>query len=425
MKFVNIYLVAFIYILISSGINGQIKSPNGEKVLFRYANRHTFSVAFVISGGTANYTKSNEGIENFALNWAVKGGIKNISPEELLKKIDSLGIEIEVISDLDYSAITITGLKRYWKSSFDIFTKILTEPLLDEDIYEDIKSELSLNAHYSQQDAENKLYLLSIQQLFGGRDYHKVPEGSPASLKQLQPSDVINYLTQLRDTQKGFIAVVGNFNDDELAQIKSLAESTFQDSGLDFPNKLLEIPKTSSISINEEKIKTNYLRGMIPSPALFSDEGFPMLLGIGVLNSRIFQRIRNEEGLSYGPEAYYAMGVIQNPYSVVRLDTESPQKALDIIIELLEEIQKYGVTEKELENQKSNYLTQRYLGEESTLDICKNLYLTGLRNQLFTTNEFNQKIKEVKVVDVNETLKKYLDNIYWTYLGNPELLSKK
>jgi predicted Zn-dependent peptidase len=422
MKLIVRSVFAFLLILITLTLKGQSIFSVGEKVFFKRTNRATFSISLVFSGGTANYDKSNEGIEYFALNWAVKGGIPNVDPVLLSEKLDSLGIEIEVESSLDYSIVTITALKKYWASSFDIFTQMMTNPSLDEVVFDNIKDELSLYAIYNQQDAENKLYQLSIQNLFNDSHYSKIPEGSVNSISKFENTSVSNYLSALKVKQTGFLTVVGDFEEVELEQIKAFAETQFKDR-LEFKSEPIKVPE-SPLLISEE-IETNYLRGMIVSPKLSSNEGFPMQLGMGILSSRLFQRIRNAEGLSYSPSSYYVPSAIRNPYSVIRLDTENPSKAMEVIAELIKEILENGFTEKELNNQKVTYLTEKYLSEETTTAQCKSLCYAALRNQLLTSEQLDQKIKDVKVEDIEKVMTKYLKSIYWSFIGNTDLISEE
>lgn len=421
----SVWLFVLLVFTNISGLDAQRKTQplDTQKVIFKHVDRETFAISYVLEGGTANYSKAKEGIELLALNWAAKGGTQQLNPTGLSKTIDSLGIELEIVSRYDYSYVTMIGLKKYWRSSFNIFTNILSEPRLEKDVFANIKETLSLEAYYMQQDPESRLFLQSMRNVFKNTDYHKIPEGNPSSLNQLQADEVAKYLKQLLSNQKGFLAVVGDFNETERAEIQRFAEDKINSGEARYPNSFVKLP--TSIWIKEADLETNYLRGMIISPGLMSEEGFPMLLGIQVLNSRIFQRIRNEEGLSYDPTAYYPIGIIQNPYSIVQADSENPEVALSHIMEILQVIKTSGITEKELKHQKSIYLTRKYLGEETTRDQCEQLILSVLRKQRMTSAQFDQKIRAVSTLQVNTVLAKYLNNIYWTYLGNSQLLSER
>ncbi len=393
----------------------QPAETQAPRVIFKDTPRKTFYMGYVIPGGVANYDKSKEGIEFMAVKWAISGGITGQSTNQLAKKMDDLGMQLEASSELDYSTIEVIGLKEFWKESLDIFIEILTKPGMDQKAFESVKEDLALQAFYTQQEPEGRLFQLSMNNLFSGTDYSKRSEGTASSINQLESEEVSNYFRQLIATKKGFFVVVGNFSKEEKEQIRNLVSNASTGSDSSKANEPQQLPK--SMSVTEAALETNYLRGLILSPELTEPDGFSMLMAIQVLNARIFNRIRSVEGLSYGPQAYYALGVLSNPYSVIQLDSESPLKAIQVIMEMLQIIKEEGITEKELIRTKSSYLTENYLSEETTPAQGQSLYLAALRNEYLITDQFNERINAVTVSEVNEVLKKYLTKVYWTYLG--------
>jgi len=423
MKRIRTYLTGCLLLTIALKLYGQSNMVESETLLYQQVERETFSIAVVIKGGTANYAKAEEGIEYLALTWATKGGILGIKPKEIAKEMDSLGMNIEVESTLDYSTVIITGLKKYWKRSFEIFSLMIENPALDENVFEDVKEELAFYAFFNQQDPEYQIFQVSISNLFKGSDYEKIPEGSPQSIKEFKKNTVSDYLIKLTSDMNGFLTVVGDFTEAELGIMRRFSSSLFSGTKAESPREIVEIPQRPSL--NNQSISTNYLRGTITSPSLSTNDGIPMLLGMEILSNRIFQKIRSEEGLSYAPQAYYAMGVIQNPYSVILIDTDKPNSVLKHLSELIQTIISDEISEKELERQKIQHLTEKYLSQETTLLICNDLFISGLQNLVLTVSEYNERINSVKTEEINTVLSKYLKRIYWTYLGNTELVNEK
>ncbi|NQZ75404.1 MAG: insulinase family protein [Ekhidna sp.] len=421
MKLITKILFIGLCLMFTTIVSAQSIVPIGDKTFFKKTDRQTFSVSIAFVGGTANYTKSQEGIEYLALKWALQGGVQGIDPIAVSKMKDSLGMEVAVESTFDCSVVTLTGLKKYWKSSFDLFTQLITKPSLNEDVFDDLKEELSLYAFFNQQDPEGYMYQQAIQEVFVGVDYAKIPEGSPSSINQLESKDVVNYLAKLLKQHKGFITIVGDFSDEDLVQIQAVGDKLFKGNELALTSSSFELPDQPLLLSRE--IETNYLRGTMISPGLGSKEGFPMLLGIEILSSRLFQRIRSEEGLSYDPGAYYVSSAIRKPYSLIQLDTENPSKAIELITEIVKDISSVGINEQELANHKVGYLRDKYLSQESTTAQSQALCGSVLRNQLLTIEELNQKVKDITIEDVNKALAKYLTNIHWKYMGNTELIS--
>ncbi len=423
MKRLHYYMTGCLLLILSLELYGQSTIEESTHFLYKQVDRETFSIAIVIKGGTSNYAKEKEGIEYMSLKWVVNGGIPGKTPSEVKMEMDSLGVQIEVESTLDYSTVVLTGLKKYWERSFEILSLMIKTPKLDAEVFEDLKEELGFYAFVNQQDPTNQIFQLSVVSVFKGSDYEKIPEGSPQSIEDLNKDIVSDYLSKLKLNMKGFLTVVGDFTDEEIERLKQFGSSIFSIEEADFPKSIYEIHQTPSI--NNQDISTNYLRGTIISPALSSDEGLPMLLGMEILSNKVFQKIRSEEGLSYAPQAYYAKGVIQNPYSVILIDTEKPVLVLESLSQLIKATITTGISEEELSRQKIQHLTEKYLSQETTSLICNDLYLSGLQNLVLTSNEYNQRINSITVEEINEVFTKYFKRIYWSYLGNKELINEK
>ena len=61
---------------------------NGLKVILKPSVKEIVSVRFFIKGGTANYTKAQEGIESLALALAVEGGTKKLNKTEFATALE-------------------------------------------------------------------------------------------------------------------------------------------------------------------------------------------------------------------------------------------------------------------------------------------------------------------------------------------------
>ena len=55
---------------------------DGIKVLLKHSPKEVVNAKLFIKGGTANYTKEQEGVENFALNLAISGGTTSLNKNE-------------------------------------------------------------------------------------------------------------------------------------------------------------------------------------------------------------------------------------------------------------------------------------------------------------------------------------------------------
>ena len=119
---------------------------NGIKVLLKHSPKEIISAKLYIRGGTANYTKEKEGIENFALNLAVTGGTKSMDKFAFSNASDKIGVRISVNSDYDFSQINLTCVKQFWDESWSLFTDAILNPSFSQEEYALLKEKLINNA---------------------------------------------------------------------------------------------------------------------------------------------------------------------------------------------------------------------------------------------------------------------------------------
>jgi zinc protease len=167
-----------------------------------------------------------------------------------------------------------------------------------------------------------------------------------------------------------------------------------------------------------DKANATYTAGL-QFPLRDDEPDYPALVvgnyifGAGALSSRLGDRIRQKEGLSYGvssglsvssqdQRAGLTISAICNPQNIGRVEKCAQEE--------LERLLRDGVTNEELENAKQGYLQAQKVGRAS--DIALAGILTNLRH-LGRTMAFEadveKKINGLTVEQVNAALRKHLD----------------
>lgn len=169
------------------------------------------------------------------------------------------------------------------------------------------------------------------------------------------------------------------------------------------------------ININLTQKDADYL------PLYMANE---MLGGGAFLSSRIPQRLREAEGMSYGAGSYYSANYKYPSGSIGFYAIFNPsfqQKLNDALLEEINKALKDGFTEKEWKSSLDSWLQQR------KLSLNSNGSLAGLLNKymfegkdLTFYSELETKAQQLKLKDINNALKKYLDTnkIVLIYAGD-------
>jgi predicted Zn-dependent peptidase len=113
---------------------------NGVKVIFKPSVKEIISVRLFVDGGTSNYPKEMEGLENLALKTAVQGGTISLSKVAFNTEAEKIGTILQSSSSYDYGEISMNCIKPYWDKSWELFVDVVLQPAFNEKEFNLIKS---------------------------------------------------------------------------------------------------------------------------------------------------------------------------------------------------------------------------------------------------------------------------------------------
>jgi zinc protease len=307
----------------------------------------------------------------------------------------------------------------------EILGQVLREPLLPAEDFEVLKSE-RLAAVQQMRSEPGMLAPRLLQRELNpySKDdirYVTTVEESIQRLKDVKYEQVAQLYNEYLGSQAGELTIVGDFDS---KQCLSILEHTLSGWKSKKPYARIAMPIAGESKGGEHQIKTpdkanaTYTAGLL-FPLRDDDADYPALVvgnyifGAGALSSRLGDRIRQKEGLSYGvssglsvssqdKRAGLTISAICNPQNIGRVEKCAQEE--------LERLLHDGVTKDELENAKQGYLQALKVGRAS--DSALTGTLTNLRH-LGRTMAFEadveKKISSLTVEQVNAALRKYID----------------
>jgi zinc protease len=303
-----------------------------------------------------------------------------------------------------------------------LVTEILRQPAFPADEFDKMQKERLANIEQQMSEpmvlASNQLQRRLNPYPPENIRYVPTPEENAARLKAVKIEDVKAIYADLLGASAGEVAVVGDFDP---AQVTPLLETMFK--GWTSPRSFERIhnayvaAKPETLAINTpDKANALYTVGMNIEirdddpdyPALFMAN---YILG-GNSSSRLLNRIRQKEGLSYGVSSFlqvssqdkvgtFGSGGICNP--------ENAERSLACIKEELDRLLKEGVTQQELDDARKGYRQQIEVGLANDGAVAGML---GRSLYLGRTLKFQEeqlaKIEALKPADVQSALAKYV-----------------
>ncbi len=137
------------------------------------------------------------------------------------------------------------------------------------------------------------------------------------------------------------------------------------------------------------------------------------ILGAGTLSSRLGDRVRQKDGLSYGVRSYVSADTLDARASLTINAICNPgniEKVNAAIAEELEKLLADGVTEEELARSKQGYLQQEQVSRTNDavlVSILSDTLYTDRTMAYYAEQE--QQIGDLTTDDVEKALRKYID----------------
>jgi zinc protease len=352
-------------------------------------------------------------------------GTKQLTRQQLQDQLDKNLATLGTAGSAGEATFAIQTKRDNLIAVIDLLRQVLREPVFPSTELEILKQghRASLEKSMSQPD---QLALKAIRRALnpypaGDVRYHPTFE---EDLRLADEVDVIAIKKLYGDflgAQAGQLAIVGDFDEEATMQAvtamlngwkaKQPYEHITRAANADVKSDVIRI-------VTPDKANAFYFSGTV-LPLRDDNPDYPALIianyiyGAGALSSRLGDRIRQKEGLSYGvgsslvassldTRATFTTHAIYNPANL--------QKIVDGIQEELDKFMTRGVTQKELDDARQGFLQGQEVARTEDSELAKILESTLAADR---TMEFyaklEQRITELTPEQVRDTFRKYID----------------
>jgi predicted Zn-dependent peptidase len=177
------------------------------------------------------------------------------------------------------------------------------------------------------------------------------------------------------------------------------------------------------LDVTSRALPTNYVQGVFNAPSINSPDYSAMRVAIAVLQSRVFSEVRTKRQLSYAPNAEldsYAANT-GNIY-VTAVDAN---QAVKVMLDEVNNLRTQKINPGVISSIAGHFLTMYYLGQETNgaqaAELAKYELVGGDWRGAF---QFLDKIRDVTPEDIQAVSNKYLKNIRFVVVGNPQAVDR-
>lgn len=397
---------------------------NGLKVLVkRRPNSPTVAAGLFIRGGARNINADNSGIENFMLEVATEGS-KKFPRDVLRRELSRTGSGIGASSANDYSILSLGSTLQNFDLSWEVFSDIAMNPAFDAADIERIRTRIVSGLKEQETDNDNFLDVLQNRIIYADHPYYNDVSGTLETVKGFSPADLRAYHKKTMQTSKLLLVVVGDLDAEKFkakvaATIGKLPRGNYSEKAfpkLNFSESTLDVTPRASLP-------TNYIKGVFDAPSLASRDYYPMRVATTILNSRLFQEVRVKRQLSYAPSA--SLDSLSANTANIYVTAVDANQTVSVMLNVIKSLKTTPIQQAEIEGMAGQFLTNYYMKQETNaaqaLELAKyELVGGGWRNSF----ELLNRLRGVTSQEVQNVAQKYMKNIRFVVIGNPQAIEK-
>ncbi len=316
----------------------------------------TISIAF--DAGARRDPAEKAGLANLTAA-SLSEGTRQLSAEQLNRKIDFMGSSLGVDAGRDYASANCVSLARYFHETLGLLASVLTEPALRDDDIMRKKAEHIAALRSAEEEPGYVARRTFTELLFDHQPYGHLPSGDIDSVEKLTPADVRAFYHAHYRAGSAVIAVVG---DVEAGQLHAELEHDLAKlKGAVPPQPEPETPQVPAgahlTTIDRNVTQANIALGFggiaRSNPDFYRLQVMNYILGGGGFASRLVKVVRSKQGLAYSVASTFSAGKFPGSFEVVlQTKNSSANEAVKLVLEQLREIQAQPVSQADLESAK-------------------------------------------------------------------------
>jgi zinc protease len=380
------------------------------------------AVRLYIKGGSASLTPANAGIEAMMLAASTQGTAK-YNKDAFAARSTETGTDINSQSTMDYSVLTMQGVRQNWGKAWDLFTEAAVHPTFPAAEVEIVRGQMVDAATRRSDDPDSYLTYLADSLFYAGHPYAVVAGGTVTSLKGIN-RDALAAWHKARMTKENLvIVVVGNVS---RADLTNKIQASF--GGLPATGgKAAAVSSVRSVTpelvVVERPLPTNYITGYYATPSLTDPDYAAFRAATDMLGKRLFEEVRTKRNMTYAVGAGLETRVANRGRLYVT--ATDPDTTVKVIFSTVKALQNDPVTAETVAENLNVSLTAYLLGQETNMGQADALGLWEVNGGGWQNYEkFIANYKAVTPADIQRVAKQYMQHGRFVVIGDPKKITR-
>lgn len=387
--------------------------PNGVRVVTeQHPYSKSVSIGVWVLTGTRDEAEDQVGLSHFVEHLVFKG-TKTRNAYQIAKSLESLGGDLNAYTTREYTNYHCLVLKEDWKAGLEVLSDLVCNMQISKKDFELEKKVILQEIAMSDDTPEELIYDYFFEGVYAKHPLARQILGKSETISKMTQKKVYEFYRRFYQGENLIISAAGSVDHDQFViQCQKMFKNRRRFSG----HIKRRAPRWKSCrKIYERDMEQAHILIGFPASSFYDKYRFEAfilnaLLG-GGMTSRLYQAIREKQGLAYTVFSSLSTNADSGNISVyAATDSKNVKKVIQIVAEELRKIKKQGIRERDINLFKTQVRGQLLMGSE---DIENRMSSLGINEMIFSTyRSVDQIIAEVDQVSeksMKEYIKKYLD----------------
>lgn len=382
------------------------------------------SIGIWIKTGSRHESPEFNGISHFVEHMVFKG-TKNRTAEQIAREVDSVGGNMDAFTAKECICFDVKVLDDHLPTALDILSDLVLNPVFEPN---ELARERGVILEEIKMDEDNPDYL--VHEIFTQNFWKDHPLGKPIlgtkeTVKRFEQKILLEYYSRFFIPNNMIISVAGNVKHERLVELVQQKFAGLRAGPNGFKQEEPKIQARINMR-NKKALEQVQLCIGVPSlsighPRRFVSYIMNTLLG-GGMSSRLFQSVREKQGLAY---AIYSE---LNPYRdtgcmcvYAGTSRENAPKVVQSVVSEFKKLKSEAISAEELRRAKDQLKGSLMLSLESSTARMSNLARQELYfDRFYSMDEIMDRVEAVSAEEITTLAQEYFEpsSIAITVLGN-------
>jgi len=414
----NFVLFLFVFLMGNLGFGADFnvfKLENGQTVVIQEI--HTNPIVTIdtwVKTGSINETEQNNGVSHFLEHLFFKGTTKH-APGEFDKILEAKGAINNAATSKDFTHYYITIPSKHFDLAMEMHSDMLQNPLIPRKELEKERKVVLEEIAKDLNSPTTKVYNNLMEMMYINHPYKRKVIGKGEIIETITREEILEYFNAFYAPSNMITVIVGDIDTNSaLEKIKQTFNSEdTKVSKIKYP-KEKELPSLLR-KIDYAETNSGYMligfRGVkITDKDAYALDVLATILGDGK-SSVLYQNIKDKKRLAFNISA--SNGTFKDDgifYISANFTPENYEKLEENIFLELAKIQKYGVTQEQVQLAQNIIERDTFYARESITNIAQEIgyTMTTTDNIKFYENYIDN-IKKVSTSDIKRVANRYLN----------------